>query len=99
MRTGMEGQEGWLRGFDGQCKEKSNGSLLGWMPSSHGDDKYYQDLDLATLISYMLGLPNLQTQRYINLAQELLDKEAKRALLSVAQSAFASVNDRGRNSA
>ena len=44
-------------------------------------------------------LPDLQEQRYVNLAQELLDKEAKRALLSAAQSAFVSVNDRDRNSA
>ena len=75
---------------------------LGSETSTNGKALYSienQESDFATLGSYRQGLPNLQEQRYNKLAQELLYKEAKRALLSAAQSAFVSVNNRGRNSA
>ena len=85
-------------GHDGQSQRSSNASLLGWTRSNM-KDKYYQEFDFATLVRYLRGLPNLQEQRYINLARELHDKKAKRLQLGIAQSAFASVNDRGRNSA
>ena len=84
---------------DGQSQRKSDASLLGWTPSSNRNDKYYQEFDFSTLVSYIRGLPNGQDQRYINYTRELLDKERKRELLGVAQSAFASANDRGRNRA
>lgn len=61
-------------------------------------DKWYQEFDFATLVRYLRGLPNVQEQRYVNFTQELHDKAAKRVQLGISQSAFASVNDRGRNS-
>lgn len=85
-------------GHDGQSQQKSNASLLGWTGSTT-KDKWYQEFDLATLVRHLRGLPNAQEQRYVNFAQELHDKAAKRAQLGISQSAFASVNDRGRNSA
>ena len=56
-------------------------------------------LDFSTLVRHLQGLPNGQDQKYINLAQELLDKHGKREVIGAAQAAFTSVNDRGRSRA
>ena len=79
---------------NGESQRKSGASLLGWTPSSNRNDKFYQEFDFSTLGRYIRGLPNGQDPRYLNYAQELLDKQRKRELLGAAQSAFTSVNDR-----
>ena len=82
---------------DGQSQRSSGASLLGWTPSSNGHDKLYQEFDLTTLVSYQQGLPNGQDLRYVNFAQELIEKERRRQVVGTALASFASVNDRGRN--
>ena len=82
---------------DGRSQRNSGASLIGWAPSSNGHDKFYQEFDLTTLVRYQQGQPNGQDPRYINFAQELIEKARRRQLVGQALASFAAVNDRGRN--
>ena len=82
---------------DGQSQRNSGASLIGWTPSINGHDKLYQEFDLTTLVRYLQGQPNGQDARYVNYAQETMEKARRRQLVGQALASFAAVNDRGRN--
>ena len=81
---------------DGQSQTSSGASLVGWMPSSNGHDSLYQEFNLTTLVRYIQGQPNRQDPRYVNYAQEIMEKARRRQVVGQALASFASVKDRGR---
>lgn len=70
---------------DAQSQRNSKASLTGWTPSSNGRDKLHQEFDLTILVRYQQGQPNGQEAKYLNFAQEVVEKHRGRQAIRLAQ--------------